>query len=406
MLQTYHTSLRVRPIEETLVFAKAYAQKLGISRVTNTTRLDRIGIPVYISIRPDAMPGSLCVNAGKGLTEQEAQVGAYMEAIEMALAEPNRAKLPIAKARISEVLDGSTRPNAILDLCPKRNAQIDLSAALDCVEAWEINQGISLKIPAELVFTPYPNKSPWFSSNTNGLSSGNSLTEATIHGLLEVIERDIASFHSIQDTSQLVTPESYPPKIVEIAQQVTQAGLELVVRYAANELGMPYFMAAVIDQELANPVFIHGGYGCHTFKEIALMRAVIEAIQSRLSFIHGGRDDLTDAFKITAYQTIEDRTQKFHQLVAGFKNDQHIINFADIPAYHWSFTNLEEYLQQLLKLLQNYGFHQVLRLAFTQPDEPLQVVKIIVPKMEFFSRKTPRIGARLAHHLHAITQTS
>ncbi|HAS44867.1 MAG TPA: hypothetical protein DCS93_30585 [Microscillaceae bacterium] len=406
MLQQYHTSLRTRPIAETLIFAKAYAQKLGISRVTNTTRLDRIGIPVYASIRPDAMSGSLCVNAGKGLTEQEAQVGAYMEAIEMALAEPNRANLPIIKAKISEVLDSSTRPQAILDLCPKRNAQIDPAATLDCVEAWEINQGNSFKIPAELVFTPYPNKSPWFSSNTNGLSSGNSLTEATIHGLLEVIERDISSFHSIRDTSQLVTAESYPPKIAAIAQQVHQAGLELVVRYANNELGIPYFMAAVVDHELANPVFIHGGYGCHTLKEIAMMRAVTEAIQSRLSFIHGGRDDLTDAFKITPDQTIEDRTQKFHQLVAGFKNDQRIIHFADIPAYDWPFATLEEYLAQLLHLLQDYDFHQVLRVAFTKSDEPLQVVKIIVPKMEFFSRKTPRIGVRLSHHLHTIAHNS
>ncbi|OJJ18111.1 hypothetical protein BKI52_29910 [marine bacterium AO1-C] len=389
-----------------MVFAKAYAKKLGITRVTNTTRLDRIGIPVYASIRPDAMPGSLCVNAGKGLTEQEAQVGAYMEAIEMAMAEPNRANLPIIKAKASEILDGQARANAILDLCPKRNSKIDLEATLDCVEAFEINQGTLLKIPAELAFIPYPNKSPWFTSNTNGLSSGNSLTEATIHGTLEVIERDISSFHSIRDASQLVIPASYPEKIAAIAHKVAQAGLELVVRYAQNEFAMPYFMAAVVDHELANPVFIHGGYGCHPLKEIAMMRAVTEAIQSRLSFIHGGRDDLTDTFKISKNQTTENRTQKFHQLVSQFKNAHQSINFAHISEHQWSFDTLEEYLQQLLSLLKQHHFKQVLRVAFTQPEEPLQVVKMIIPKMEFFSRKTPRIGARLAHHLQSITQTS
>lgn len=406
MLQQYHTSLRSRPIEETLVFAKAYAKQLGISRVTNTTRLDRIGIPVFASIRPDAMPGSLCVNAGKGLTEPEAQVGAYMEAIEMAMAEPGRVNIPVFKAQALEVLDGLDRPQAILDLCPKKGAKIHPTDALDCVTAWEICQRKSMKIPAELVFVPYPNKSPWFTSNTNGLSSGNSLVEATIHGLLEVIERDISSFQAIQDTSQWVAPASYPPQIATIAQQVNQAGLELVVRYAANDLGMPYFMAAVVDHELANPVFIHGGYGCHTVKAIALMRAVTEAIQSRLSFIHGGRDDLTDAFKVPGHQTEADRTQKFHQLVRQFKDAHRSIRFDQIPEYQWTFDHLETYLQQLLDLLEQHHFTQVVRVAFTQPQEPLQVVKIVVPKMEFFSKKTPRIGPRLAHHLHTLTQNA
>lgn len=406
MLQQYNTSLRCRTIEDTLKYARQYAQKLGITRVTNTTLLDRIGVPVYASIRPDAMLGSLCVSAGKGLTEEEAQVGAYMEAIEMALAEPNRASLAIVKAKTSEVLDGQSRPNAILDLCPKRNAKIDPDVNLNCVEAIEINQHIPMKVPAELAFVPYPDKSPWFSSNTNGLSSGNSLTEATIHGILEVIERDIYSFQAIKNTSQLIQKESYPASVKEIEQKVQQAGLELVIRYAPNEFGMPYFLAAVIDHELANPVFIHGGYGCHTFKSIAMMRAVTEAIQSRLSFIHGGRDDLTDTFQIIEQQTEEERARRFNELAKEFKNPDKQISFADISEYNWQFDNLDHYLQQLLDFLKQHNITQVLRVAFTKPDEPLQVVKMIVPKLEFFSKKSPRIGARLANYLTQVSKQS
>ena len=405
MLQQYNTSLRCRTIEDTLKYARQYAQKLGITRVTNTTLLDQIGVPVYASIRPDAVLGSLCVSAGKGLTEKEAQVGAYMEAIEMALAEPNRVGLAIVKAKISEVLDGQTRPNAILDLCPKRNAKIDTDVNLNCVEAIEINQHIPMKVPAELAFVPYPDKSPWFSSNTNGLSSGNSLTEATIHGILEVIERDIYSFQAIKNTSQLIQKESYPASVKEVEQKVQQAGLELVIRYAPNEFGMPYFLAAVIDHELANPVFIHGGYGCHTFKSIAMMRAVTEAIQSRLSFIHGGRDDLTDAFQLVERQTEDDRVKKFNELVSEFKNPESKVSFANIGEYNWHFDSLEHYLQQLLRLLNKYNIPQVLRVAFTQPEEPLQVVKMIIPKLEFFSKKTPRIGVRLANHITQVAQS-
>src|SRR4026208_582474 len=82
----YSSSVREVKIATTLKRAKQFSRNLGITRVTNVTRLDRVGIPVFCSIRPDAQRGSLCVNAGKGLTEEEACVGAYMEAIEFALA--------------------------------------------------------------------------------------------------------------------------------------------------------------------------------------------------------------------------------------------------------------------------------------------------------------------------------
>src|SRR5579862_6644062 len=84
---TYSSSLRTVRIEITLSHAIPLAEKLGISRVTDISRLDRVGVPVFASIRPGAQRGSLCVNAGKGLTAAEARVGAAMEAIEFAMAE-------------------------------------------------------------------------------------------------------------------------------------------------------------------------------------------------------------------------------------------------------------------------------------------------------------------------------
>ena len=83
------------PPEVTLARARERARALGVTRVTDITRLDRVGIPVYASIRPAAAVGSLCVNAGKGLLPIEAEVGAYMEAIEFALAEPGASRVKV-----------------------------------------------------------------------------------------------------------------------------------------------------------------------------------------------------------------------------------------------------------------------------------------------------------------------
>jgi len=150
------SSLRAVPPEVTLARARAMSRALGITRVTDVTRLDRVGIPVYASIRPSARPGSLCVNAGKGLHPIEAQVGAYMEAIEYALAEPGvAAHLAIVKATARDVLDGQTRPTAVLDLCPRMGHEVRLDARMPSVEATEVRSGRRALVPAELVFLPY-----------------------------------------------------------------------------------------------------------------------------------------------------------------------------------------------------------------------------------------------------------
>lgn len=226
----YNTSLRSRTIEESLVYARKYAEKYGISRVTNTVKLDNIGIPVYAGIRPNAVKGSLCVSAGKGLVPKEAEIGAYMEALELAFAEPHRQKVAICKAPIFAILDGAERPEAILDFCPKFNVEIPPDQELSCVWATDLYTQKKYLVPAELVFLPFPEKPKFFGSNSNGLSSGNSIADASLHGILEVIERDITSFQMIQENTYKVNSTSFPPNVAKIYQMVRKAGHDMILR--------------------------------------------------------------------------------------------------------------------------------------------------------------------------------
>src|ERR1043166_3908070 len=114
----YSSSVRQVPIAVTLKHAKELSAKLGITRVTDVTRLDRVGVPVFCSIRPGAQPGSLCVNAGKGLTQEEARVGAYMEAIEFALAEYGASSIQTVLAKPRDLLGAALHPDGVLDFCP------------------------------------------------------------------------------------------------------------------------------------------------------------------------------------------------------------------------------------------------------------------------------------------------
>ena len=181
------------------------APALGITRVTDITRLDRIGIPVYSSVRPSAIPGSLCVNAGKGILPVEAEVGAFMEAIEFAFAEPHHAHTSVTAATPRDVLDGRIRPDAVLDFCPPIGHEIELRKKIDCVTAIDALSGNKTLVPAECVLHPYRARrrsTLYFGSNTNGLCSGNTELEAMVHGLAEVVERDIRSFHLRVDASK------------------------------------------------------------------------------------------------------------------------------------------------------------------------------------------------------------
>jgi len=395
------SSFRAEPLRVTLAHAKVLARQLGISRVTDITRLDWVGVPVFASIRPDAQPGSLCVNAGKGIRVNEARAGAYMEAIEYAFAEYNRASLAVFQVPARDVFLGPTDPQSILAFCPTMNAEIDLDRPIACVTATDIRTRKKFRVPAELVFLPFPRELGvrHFGSNSNGLASGNSVLEATVHGLAEVIERDISSFQAMRDDSVLVSNHSLPATIKTIESTLSSRGMKLYVRHVPNEFKVPFFVAAVAEAESQDPIYISVGYGCHPWKEIAIARAVCEAMQSRLSFIHGARDDLTDRYNRFKRRTEKTRTHYAARLLRRLSQNGSTVNFETLSDLSGVATDLQSSLNVLITILRRNGFKHVLRIVYTPRELPLQVVRILVPGLECFTEATARIGLRLRDYV-------
>ena len=220
-----------------------------------------------------------------------------MEAIEFALAEPDAAGLTTVSATCRDVHDGRVRPEAILDFCPRLGSRVRIDAPIDCVEAEDIVTAQTALVPAELVFIPFrPSKrhASLFGTTSNGLASGNTRLEATVHALCEVLERDIKSFEAVEDTSVPVDLDSVEGPARTLVETIREVDLDLYVRTVKNAFGMAYFLAFINDRDAYAPHLLNGGFGCHPHRSVAFIRAVAEAAQSRLSFIHGGRDDLTD----------------------------------------------------------------------------------------------------------------
>jgi ribosomal protein S12 methylthiotransferase accessory factor len=404
-------SLRTVPLDDTLAAARKVATELGISRVTDTTWLDRIGIPVYASIRPTSDRHSLAVNAGKGRWPKEAQVGAYMEAIEFAWAESWRHCSKVVTMLPNEIHDQPEFPHSLLSLGPVLGRRIDPSRPIASIAAEEVFTGEQAMVPAELVFNPYPDNSGQvvYGTSTNGLASGNTVDEATVHGLCELIERDISSYYYLDPASlhvPLDADSGVPDDVAALVARIETAGLTITLRYVPNPHSLPYFQAHLLEPQDYAPIAISTGIGVHLDPAIAAVRAISEAAQSRLTFIHGGRDDIIDRY--AKFEGLDGRAAELEAVAASrarVTDSTSSIPFTAIPsAMPTESITVSHMLAILRDRLARNDIHRVYRHVLSPADYPLAVVRVIAPGLEHFKPDFHRVGLRLAEYVEGAKQ--
>ncbi|MCO6003535.1 YcaO-like family protein [Actinoallomurus purpureus] len=402
-----NSSVRTVPLEETLRKAKVMAVALGITRVTDTTWLDCVGIPVFAGIRPNAMPGSLCVNAGKGVLADEARVGAYMEAIEFTFAEYRNRTVDVITSTPRHVSTQEDADFEFVDLCPIIGRKVAADGPLACVEAEDIVTGGRLLVPAELVFSPYPENpgQQVFGTSTNGLASGNTVEEATVHGLAELIERDVQAHNFIHDRSRYVEFDTLPPEVDLLLRRIDDAGLTRVVRYTPNAFGLPFFQGFMLEPTDEAPIAIAVGSGLHPFKDIAAVRALAEAAQSRLTYIHGGRDDIIDRHRYFARFDGEFERRTIGRARQRIQADGDTVRYSSVPDGAGGVASIEDALTCLIDILNKNRIRQILRVVLTGKDSPLSVVRVIAPKLESFQPELKRVGPRLLNVMDLVEDT-
>lgn len=388
------SSVRETDAAETCIRAWPVAQRLGVTRVAETTRLDRIGIPVFSAVRPEA--ALVVVTAGKGRYPAEARAGALLEAIEQAVAEACADTTPLrwATARTLAEEDGVK----LGVWCPRPDQDVDVDRPLPWITVPSADGTREFTAPAELVLTPCPPQAytGLFGSTTTGLASGNSHTEAVLHGLCEVLERDVTSLMRINDTSALITPDTLPAGPAQMYEQIRAAGLKVWLRWVPA-YGGHYVTALIDDPDRAHPLYCNGGYGFHPVPEIAAVRALSEAAQSRLTYIQGARDDLTDSYAAFAAMTPDERSAFRGQLLARYASPEPATAFPareTAPSTDGPGVLLTGVLEATAKAgLGPVGVHSFAPLA-----DPFHVVRVLVAGAEHFTPYTRRFGPRLAAH--------
>lgn len=358
--------------------------------------MDRLGLPVFASVRPRGL--TLRVHAGKGWFAIDARVGALMEAIEYAAAEPQRSRWQcrtLSMAEMQAMWPGRLR---LRDFAPRIDANLAADRVIDTVACEDLTQeGAFAWLPAELIFVPFESRhGPYvFGWSTNGLASGNSIEEATLHALLEVLERDAFALNVAHDTSQWVERASLPAPLREYADGWQRLGVELAVRSIPNDFGLPCFVARLYERGDVT-VDLAGGAGLHPDRGIALVRAVCEAAQSRLSIIHGGRDDITTFYAKRADPSRSGPQGSDNPLVEATFDRRRSVRFEEVLDANGDIRRpLAEQLSELLVHLKRSGFPAVFRYRYGLDLNGLAVVKVIVPRCEDVEDRVNRMGARL-----------
>jgi ribosomal protein S12 methylthiotransferase accessory factor len=219
-----------------------------------------------------------------------------------------------------------------------------------------------------------------FAVTSNGLASGNNLLEAINAALFEVIERDAVTCWEVwQETSgeqpPLVKLETIEhPLVCELLERLFSVDMACLLYDCTIDTKVPVYKAFLVDLAWRN-VGLFKGYGAHLDPEVAMIRAITEAVQSRVVYIAGSRDDLFrhknrhlrsdrndmhGRYMLELAEPTVDARERSSEATATFEDDTH----------------------KAIEKLKDAGLSSVILVDLSRPDFPINVVKLVVPGLE------------------------
>ncbi len=372
---------RLVPPEKTLQWVLPFVQVMGITRIANVTGLDSIGIPVVMVCRPNSR--SVSVAQGKGFDLTTAKVSGLMESVESLHAE--RVSHPLKLCSLEDLR--YTQAVVDVDRLPRlSDSKFTPFERILWVEGDDLLGDRPRWVPYEMVHLDYtlplPSGHGCFQASSNGLASGNHFLEATTHAICELIERDAMTlWHRLEDSERDATRVDLhtvdDPRCRELLNRFAQAGVMVAVWETTSDIGLPVFLCRILQEDsgLSQTIRPSAGMGCHLVREVALLRALTEAAQSRLTFIAGARDDMPRQ----GYEQFLDRKtyEAWRKVMAPTAGGR---KFHDAPSYHG--RSFEEDLRLLLDRLRSVGIEEVIAVDLTRPEYKIPVVRVIIPGLE------------------------
>jgi ribosomal protein S12 methylthiotransferase accessory factor len=379
------TTHRTCPPEETLERIRPLFPTAGITRIANITGLDRIGIPIVQAMRPNAP--TLASSSGKGFTLAAATVSAAMEGIELYFAEqfPKRGEGPEHGMTVRATHRELAAAGLVCDseLLPMSRCSL---FSPDEAEDWTIGFDLMTQGPMAVPFDLVTMIAGYqrdhgrlsYQVGSNGLASGNVFLEAVCSGLAEVIERDAVTCTTLRFGGRVeLAPAvdlggvSYPP-VRSLVERLERCGLSLVLFDCTIDTMVPCYEALIFD-DLIPDTGTFRGYGAHLDPEVAMVRALTEAVQSRGVYIAGSRDDL---------MSLEHRRMRRPNTARPTLLEPHTTARSRPSSAADTF---EADCVTLLERLAGVGLEHAIVVELTPPDFDVSVVRVVVPGLEGYN---------------------
>lgn len=257
--------------------------RFQVTRVGEITGLDNIGVPVWSGTRPCGR--IISVTAGKSLDSQMARAGAIGEAIEYSTFENPRGEF--------QFQNWTAFNSKNLWLAKGADWAKATNIPVEHIIHWK--SGKSILFPSDLVWLGDRSTSQGlFQRTSNGQAVAGSFEEAFLAGLYECVERDAITIRSCGLSEFGCVPPKYEltqlsGSLAILRDKCKDAGLELFLFNCTYDIPIPVYWAILIDRDGLPPF---AGWGCNLICQVAAERAILEAIQSRLVYISGARDDI------------------------------------------------------------------------------------------------------------------
>jgi ribosomal protein S12 methylthiotransferase accessory factor YcaO len=300
--------------------------EFGISRLADTTGLDRTGVPTASAVKPGTSD-VIWVYSGKGLSRSRARAVAVMECLERNCSLwPERDENTVV-ATAQELAEATNRPIWPVGRFTERTFPGADTMRIPWTTASAVDAAETVWVPADLVYNGHRPRgvnaaSPFRYRTSNGLGAGFDLESALVHALLEVAERDIVSRCELaashtgvaflaalagragidsswlaeeyrDDTEHGVTirPDTLPTRARELHARLCAAGLDPVVKALPSDFGLPAYGVAALESITADSVLACAGYAAALDPEQALLAAMLELAQTRATDLQGARED-------------------------------------------------------------------------------------------------------------------
>ena len=372
------SGLRTRDTAELREFLTPQLSRYGITRVAHLTGFDSVGLPVHMAVKPQGR--TLSSGSGKGVTKDASWVSAVMECAEQAIWETLDLETVVASESVMRhmgvnVISGDEFPMA------KGSIWTD-KIQTPWTLGWDIVAGEEVYVPETLAtvsLIPDVVLRP-FIPGSNGLASGAHVLEAVLSGLQEAIERDGMTLNTVVTRkSHILCTDILQETSPWVAEQIERCGLKLEAVDATTEIGVPIVVSYLHDAEGGRTGTFKGA-GAGTSTKTSLVRAVTEAAQARCLIVAGARDDNFESQRTAAQRQESSGTSTATEQMTD-----------TIDAGTGSVLGD---LQWMVDRLVAAGFNRVIVIRHTPPEDPIQVVRVLVPGLEGYPFAYAKVGKR------------